>query len=192
MDIDYEALLYQIQMLLNSGYIISIPLLLLLYKVHKPLRSLWRNLIFTCNLVLLVTAVLTGIKFVFDTSAFSLDDGTPNLYRWRVMGPYWYTYWAIFLGQLILPHVFWVKRWRWNKWMLLLVWLGIATESLFSRLFLYLISSYSDYLPSRWVYYEPVFSEIFVTELMYGAVIGVVYYLFKLLNNNTKPLDEKN
>ena len=174
---------------LYMGYLCSIPILIVLYWLISHKRTLWRRLLITCNIVLLGTAIMAGLFMLVDLFILQANVQDIEAYRWRVVGPYWFIYWAMLFGQLLLPHLYWAKRWRTQKFVIAVVWIALSFEPLFNRLFTYLSTSYQDYLPSRWVYYGPSYYELLFRLAVYSVIVGLMYFV---LRRWTRGLGDQN
>jgi Ni/Fe-hydrogenase subunit HybB-like protein len=95
-----------------------------------------------------------------------------SLYEWdttlqRVWeGPYWWSYWALILTNTIIPQLFWIKKFRTNDWLILLVAGSVHIGMWFER-YVIVITLSRDHLPSSWGRYAP-------TEWDYLTMFGSV------------------
>jgi molybdopterin-containing oxidoreductase family membrane subunit len=69
-------------------------------------------------------------------------------------GPYWWSYWALITTNTIIPQLFWIKIFRRNDWLILLVSGSVHIGMWFER-FVIVITLSRDQLPSSWGRYAP-------------------------------------
>jgi molybdopterin-containing oxidoreductase family membrane subunit len=75
----------------------------------------------------------------------------------RVTGPYWWTYFALILCNVLVPQILWFKRIRTNVPMLFVLSLVINVGMWLERFVIIVTSLHRDFLPSSWGRYSPSF-----------------------------------
>lgn len=110
--------------LLYSGYIISIPVLMLLYWFYKSKRLLWLRLIVTCNILLLVGCIIEGTMWGIHAVP-ALFTNSDNEFTWQIRGSFWYAYNISLACILLLPHLLWFKRFRRSIKLSLVLWIVV-------------------------------------------------------------------
>jgi molybdopterin-containing oxidoreductase family membrane subunit len=94
----------------------------------------------------------------------------------RAFGPYAWSYWIMVTCNVVVPQLFWVKRWRTN---VLLLWVAsiLINVGMWFERFVIVVSSLSrDYLPSSWGYYSPTWVDI----MTFVGSFGLFFTLFLL------------
>lgn len=170
--------------LFYGGYQIFIPALLMLYWLCKRKRLLWEKLMVTCNILLLTNCAITGMTWLI-TFCQSFLTNTDAVFKQRILGPYWYTYVLMLAGNLLLPHLLWMRRFRWNKKVAAMIWAGISLGTLTEKTIIYWASIYRDTLASRWTYFTPDYGNLILSILVYGLALTVGYFV---LNKYSKIL----
>ena len=93
----------------------------------------------------------------------------------RAFGPYAWAYWIMVSCNVIVPQIFWVKKWRRTIWLMFVASILINIGMWFER-FVIVMSLSRDYLPSAWEYYRPTIWDI---ATLVGS-FGLFFTLFLL------------
>ncbi len=106
--------------------------------------------------LLLVTGLMVGYGYFIE--AFMAFYGN-NLYEKfeqlnRVLGPYWFIYWAVIFCNVAAPQILWSKRARTNVPVLFLVSLIVLVGMWLERYMIIVTSLHRDFLPSSWGMYS--------------------------------------
>jgi molybdopterin-containing oxidoreductase family membrane subunit len=131
-------------------------------------------------------------------------------FKWRVLGPYWWSYWAMMTCNVISPQFFWFKKLRRNIVFTFLLSIVVNIGMWFERFVIIVTSLYRDYLPSSWTYYSPTWTEMgfyigtfglfftcFFLFAKYFPVVAIaeIKFVLKTSGDNYKremlPLEEK-
>jgi molybdopterin-containing oxidoreductase family membrane subunit len=109
--------------------------------------------------VMLVTGLI--VAYGYGTEAFiawySADKFEMFVPFNRATGPYWWTYWALILCNVILPQVLWLKRVRTSVVVLFVLSLIVNVGMWLERFVIIVTSLHRDFLPSSWGMYQPTF-----------------------------------
>ncbi len=73
----------------------------------------------------------------------------------RLLGPYRYVYWSLWLCNIIIPQSLWIRRVRRNVPLLFLVALVVNAGMWLERFIIVVTSLHRDFLPSSWGMYYP-------------------------------------
>ncbi|HMY72632.1 MAG TPA: hypothetical protein PLQ88_12425, partial [Blastocatellia bacterium] len=92
----------------------------------------------------------------------------------RMFGPYGAFYWALILCNTLVPQLLWVKKYRDNEWVILLVCMFINVGMWLERFVIIVMSLNRDFLPSGWrMYYPTVFD--------FSMFIGTIGFFLTLM-----------
>ena len=72
----------------------------------------------------------------------------------RVTGPYWWSYAALILCNVIIPNTLWSKKARTNTVWLFIVSVFVGIGMWLERFVIIVTSLYRDFMPSSWGYYK--------------------------------------
>lgn len=172
--------------IIYGGFALLAPLLFILKLSWKAKTAFWNDMLLSSNILLLITSSLyTLYCLVYITDVFN-DGIEAQAYRWRVMGPYWYSYWIMILGRTLLPQILWIKKCRKHYGIALLLAFFVASGVILERLIIFLTTLYRDYLPSSWTYYSPGFFEAVAVLAPYTVLVFLVYTINSRIRNRGK------
>jgi molybdopterin-containing oxidoreductase family membrane subunit len=163
---------------LFSGFQITVIVLFIMKMILKKHDSLWRNLFLMSNCILLVTSLVYGVVYLIELYSvwYSQVGYEQQSLKWRVLGPYWWSYWAMILVPFVLPQILWFKKFRRSYRTSLLLVPFLSFGSILERLIIIITTYYRDYLPLSWAYYAPHPSEMFVTFFIFTVVLMLLYF----------------
>ncbi len=153
-----------------SGFAMVMTLMILIRKIYNlgdyvtdgHLDAIARILIFIS--LIMATAYLTEI-FVAWYSGSPYEQYT--FFRNRLTGEHALQFWGMIICNAIVPQLFWVKKFRRNLWIMLVISLVINVGMWFERFNIVITSLSKDYLPSSWASYSPTWVEV-------GTYVGTI------------------
>jgi molybdopterin-containing oxidoreductase family membrane subunit len=84
-----------------------------------------------------------------------------HFFKYRIAGPYGWSYWLMMTCNVISPQLFWFKKLRRNIAFTFIMSIVVNIGMWFERFVIIVTSVYRDYLPSSWsIYYRPSIWEI--------------------------------
>ena len=95
----------------------------------------------------------------------------------RAFGPYWWTFWALMLFNVLIPQLLWSKRIRTNLVALFFVALSVNIGMWLERFVIVVTSLNRDFTPSAWQMYSPTFWD-WVTFLGSIGLFFTLLFLF--------------
>jgi Ni/Fe-hydrogenase subunit HybB-like protein len=126
--------------------------------------------------VMLTTGLIVAYGYVMEVffAYYSGNEFERFLAVNRALGPYWWSYWALIVCNVIVPQVFWFRAARRNVPLMFVVSIIINIGMWLERFVIIVISLHRDYLPSSWGDYSPTFWD-------WAQLIGSVGLFFTLL-----------
>ena len=73
----------------------------------------------------------------------------------RMTGPYWWSYWALIVCNVLAPQLLWFRRVRHSVPMLFVLSLIVSVGMWLERFVIIVTSLHRDFLPSAWAIYTP-------------------------------------
>jgi len=129
--------------------------------------------------VMLATGMMVTYGYIME-HFIAWYSGNPyeggQFFKVRWFGPMKFIFWTMFFCNCVVPHVFWVKKWRSN---MVVVWfcsLLINVGMWCERFNIIVTSLHRDFIPSSWHNYAPTWVDI---SLFIGT-IGLFSTLFLL------------
>lgn len=129
------------------------------------------------NKIMLVTGMMVGYAY---SCEFFIAWYSGSIYETfafvnRAFGPYAWAYWIMVTCNVIVPQLFWVRKWRRSIPVMFVASILINVGMWFER-FVIVMSLSRDYLPSSWGYYKPTIWDI---STLVGS-FGLFFTLFLL------------
>src|ERR1039457_5790510 len=99
-----------------SGFAMVQSLLVVTRKVLKLEEYITIEHIEVMNKVIVLTGSIVGIAYLTELfmSWYSQSWGEMAAFQWRIMGPSWWSCWAMMTCNVVSPQLFWVKKLRRN------------------------------------------------------------------------------
>jgi molybdopterin-containing oxidoreductase family membrane subunit len=187
-------------------------LLVLVRKIFRLEDYITIGHIEAMNKVIVLTGSIVGVAYITELfmAWYSQVVYEQQAFKWRVLGPYWWSYWAMMTCNVISPQFFWFKKLRRNIVFTFLLSIVVNIGMWFERFVIIVTSLYRDYLPSSWTYYSPTWTEMgfyigtfglfftcFFLFAKYFPVVAIaeIKFVLKTSGDNYKremlPLEEK-
>src|SRR5690606_25632164 len=94
----------------------------------------------------------------------------------RALGPYWFGFAIMVVCNLLLPQLYWVKKFRRSLPLMFAISITTNIGMWFERFVICCVSLHRDYLPSSWDYFSPSLTDVG----MYVGSFGLFFTLFLL------------
>jgi len=162
-----------------SGFALVLTLLLIARTVFKLHQLVTLKHLDLMNKFMLGTACLVGYAYAmeFFVAWYSGNPYEWHVFRWnRAAGPYWWSYWAMVSCNVLVPQIFWFKRFRTNIPVMFCATILINIGMWFERFVIIVTSLHRDYLTSAWGMFEPTLVDIGI----YLGTFGMFFTLFLL------------
>ncbi|MFZ1685489.1 MAG: NrfD/PsrC family molybdoenzyme membrane anchor subunit [Candidatus Zixiibacteriota bacterium] len=127
------------------------------------------------NMIMLVTGMMVGYAY---SCEFFIAWYSGNMYEAfafvnRAFGPYWWAYWTMIFCNVVVPQIFWFKKYRRHIEVMFVASLLINVGMWFER-FVIVITLSRDFLPSSWAMYTPTKWDI----MTFIGSFGLFFSLF--------------
>ncbi|SYZ72595.1 Polysulfide reductase NrfD [Candidatus Zixiibacteriota bacterium] len=128
--------------------------------------------------IMMVTGMMVGYAYLieFFMAWYSGNEYEAFTYLNRAFGPYAWAYWIMFLCNVIVPQIYWVKKFRTSIPILFVSSILVNVGMWFERFVIVITSLSRDFMPANWGYYKPTFWDI---STFVGSV-GLFLTLFLL------------
>ena len=161
-----------------SGFAMVVWLAVPLRKYYGMSDIITTKHLDMCARVMLGTGLMVAYGYFcelwFSWYSHSIIEWDSTVQRmWN--GPYWWSYWALILTNVIIPQLYWFKKFRTSDWLIFAVAGSIHVGMWFER-YVIVITLSRDQLPSSWGRYAPT---IWDYMTMFGSV-GLFLVLFTL------------
>jgi molybdopterin-containing oxidoreductase family membrane subunit len=107
------------------------------------------------NKIIMMTGMMVGYAYA---SEFFIAWYSGNPYEQftfvnRAFGPYWWSYWIMVTCNVIIPQLFWVKKFRRSIPVMFVISIFVNIGMWFERFVITVTSLHRDFLPSNWGMY---------------------------------------
>ena len=131
------------------------------------------------NKIIVLTGSIVGVAYLTELfiAWYSQSWGEMAAFQWRIMGPYWWSYWAMMTCNVVSPQLFWVKKLRRNIPFTFVMSIVVNIGMWFERFVIIVTSTYRDWVPGSWAYYSPQWPEVGFYLGTFGLFF-TCYFLF--------------
>lgn len=156
-----------------SGFAMVVTLLVIAREVFNLKDYITLYHLENMNKIMLLTGMLVGYAYLME---LFIAWYSGNLYERfiflnRVSGPFAWSYWIMMTCNVIVPQIFWIKKWRRSIPIMFVASLLINIGMWFERFTIIVTSLNNDFLPSSWDYYIP-------TRYDWGITLGSFGFFF--------------
>jgi len=139
-----------------SGFAMVMTLAIITRKLLKLEHFITLNHLEKMNKIMLVTGMMVGYAYAceFFIAWYSGSIYESFAFVNRAFGPYAWAYWTMISCNVLVPQLFWFRRWRRSIGVMFIASILINVGMWFER-FVIVVSLARDYLPSSWDYYSP-------------------------------------
>ncbi|MCI0530876.1 MAG: polysulfide reductase NrfD [candidate division Zixibacteria bacterium] len=161
-----------------SGMALVVTLVVIMRKVFRLEDYITINHLDVMNKVILVTSMMVGYAYVIELFiAWYSGNQFERFTFWnRATGPFAWAFWTMFICNVIIPNIFWLRRFRRSLPVMFVVSLFVNLGMWMERFVIIVTSLHRDFLPSSWDYYTPT---IFDWGVTLGA-FGLFFTMFLL------------
>lgn len=159
-----------------SGFAMVMTLSVVARKVFGLENYITVNHLEKMNKIMLLTGMMVGYAYSME---FFIAWYSGNLYEMfvfinRATGPYAWGYWTMITCNVLVPQIFWVKKWRRSVPIMFVASILINVGMWFERFVIVVSSLAQDFLPANWDYYSPTIWDI----LTFVGSFGLFFTLF--------------
>jgi Ni/Fe-hydrogenase subunit HybB-like protein len=161
-----------------SGFAMVVTLLVIARKVLN-LESYIRIVhLENMNKIIMLTGMMVGYAYAteFFVAWYSGNEYERFVFVNRAFGPYGWAYWTMVTCNVLIPQLYWVKKFRRSLRIMFVISLFVNVGMWFERFVIIVTSLHRDFLPSSWSMYRPSLVEV---GIMVGS-FGLFFTLFLL------------
>lgn len=162
-----------------SGFAMVVTLLVIAREVLPQLKNYIRLVhLENMNKIIMLTGLMVGYAYAteFFVAWYSGNQYERFIFLNRAFGPYWWSYWSMVTCNVVIPQLFWVKKFRRSIPVMFVISIFVNIGMWFERFVIIVTSLHRDFLPSSWSMYTPTWVE---GGIMVGA-FGLFFTLFLL------------
>jgi Ni/Fe-hydrogenase subunit HybB-like protein len=161
-----------------SGFAMVLTLAIPLRKIYKLEDFVTMRHLDNCAKLMLVTGLIVAYGYVFEVFIgwYSKAEYEWFMIKNRATGPYWWSFWALWLCNIVVPQALWFRKVRRNIIALFVIALVVNVGMWLERFVIVITSLHRDFLPSSWGMYTPTIWD----WATYLGTIGLFFFLFFL------------
>ena len=162
-----------------SGFAMVLTLLVIAREVFNLKAYIKLVHLENMNKIMLLTGMMVGYAYImeFFIAWYSGNAYEQFIFINRATGPFMWAYWIMMTCNVIVPQVFWIRKWRRSIPVMFVCSLLINIGMWFERFVIIVTSLHRDYLPSSWRYYVPTLHDWGMTLGSFGFFM-VLFLLF--------------
>jgi molybdopterin-containing oxidoreductase family membrane subunit len=153
-----------------SGFAMVVTLLVILRKVFHMEDYVTLHHLENMNKIILVTGMMVGYAYAteFFVALYSGNPFEKFTFLNRATGPFAWSYWIMVSCNVLVPQVFWFRRFRRSIPVMFAVSILVNVGMWFERFTIIVTSLSRDFLPSNWSYYKPTIFDYSVIAGSFG------------------------
>ena len=127
------------------------------------------------NKIIMTTGMLVGYAYAseFFIAWYSGSKYEGYAFINRAFGPYWWSYWTMITCNVVIPQIFWFRRFRRSIPVMFVISIFVNIGMWFERYVITVTSLHRDFLPANWGLFDMTFYD-------FGALIGSFGMFFTL------------
>jgi molybdopterin-containing oxidoreductase family membrane subunit len=133
--------------------------------------------------VLLATGLMVGYAYSIEFfSAWYSGNETERFVFWnRAFGPYGWSYWIMVSCNVLVPQLFWVRRFRTHAGLLFVASIFVNVGMWFERFVIIVTSLHRDFLPGSWGMFVPTWVDGLQMIGAFGLFFALILIFVRLL-----------
>ena len=138
-----------------SGFAMVVTLMVPLRKIYKLEEFITMKHLDNMAKIMLATGLFVAYGYLTEgfTAWYSGNDAERFWLVNRTFGPYWWSFWALMLCNIVVPQALWSSRIRATPWLLFTIAIIVNIGMWLERYVIIVVSLHRDFLPSSWGLY---------------------------------------
>ncbi|RMD92290.1 MAG: hydrogenase, partial [Calditrichaeota bacterium] len=161
-----------------SGFAMVMTIAVIARKVFGLEHFITMRHLENMNKIMLVTGLMVAYSYgcEFFIAWYSGNEYETFTFMNRAFGPYAWAFWIMIVCNVLVPQIFWVRKFRRSIPVMFIASILINVGMWFERFVIVVSSLANDFLPSSWQYFKPTIIDI----LMLIGSFGLFFTLFLL------------
>ncbi len=166
-----------------SGFAMVMTLAVIARKIYNLEDFITLNHLECMNKIMLVTGTMVGYAYAceFFIAWYGGNIYEQSIFINRAKGPYSWAYWTMVTCNVIVPQLFWFKKFRRNVPWMFVASILINVGMWFERFVITVTSLSQDFLPSSWDYYVPTIFDIGIFIGSFGLFLTLFLLFLRFL-----------
>jgi molybdopterin-containing oxidoreductase family membrane subunit len=166
-----------------SGFAMVVTVMIFVRKIFDMEQIITLNHLERMNKILLATGMMVGYAYAteFFIAWYSGSQFERFAFFNRVFGPYAWAYWIMVSCNVIVPQLFWFRKFRRSVPIMFIIVIFVNVGMWFERFVIIVTSLHRDFLPSSWGYYKPTLIDLGILLGSFGLFFTLVLLFAKTL-----------
>ncbi len=135
------------------------------------------------NKVMLATGLIVGYAYVveFFIAWYSGNPYERFAFVNRALGPYAYAYWTMVACNVVVPQLFWFRRFRTSVPAMFVIALLVNVGMWFERFVIIVTSLHRDFMPAAWGMFRPTWVDLLTLAGSFGLFLTLFLLFVRFL-----------
>ena len=156
-----------------SGFAMVVTLLVIMRETFNLKHYITMDHLEKMNKIIMATGMIVGYAYAceFFIAWYSGSPFEQFTFINRAFGPYWWAYWIMVSCNVLIPQLFWIRKFRRSVPVMFVLSLYVNIGMWFERYVIIVTSLHRDFLPSSWGMYQPSWVD-------WGLFVGFTGFFF--------------
>lgn len=153
-----------------SGFAMVVTLLVIMREVFGFKSYITIDHLEKMNKIIMATGMMVGYAYACEFFIAWYSGSAFEQYAFinRAFGYYWWAYWIMAICNVIIPQLFWIRKFRRSIGVMFVVSLFVNIGMWFERFVITITTLHRDYVPSSWANYIPTWFDWGITLGSFG------------------------
>jgi hypothetical protein len=135
------------------------------------------------NKIILTCSCLMGYAYLMEgwTAWYSMNEYIHHTFWVYIAGTYWWAGWLTITCNIVIPQLFWVRRFRRSYPVMIFVAVAVTIGMWFERFVIIVSSLHQDFMPSAWYIYKPTIVDLGILAGSFGLFFTLVLLFARVL-----------
>jgi Ni/Fe-hydrogenase subunit HybB-like protein len=135
------------------------------------------------NKIILTCSCLMGYAYLMEgwTAWYSMNEYIHHTFWVYIAGTYWWAGWLTITCNIVIPQLFWVRRFRRSYPVMIFVAVAVTVGMWFERFVIIVSSLHQDFMPSAWYIYKPTLVDLGILAGSFGLFFTLVLLFARVL-----------
>jgi Ni/Fe-hydrogenase subunit HybB-like protein len=135
------------------------------------------------NKIILTCSCLMGYAYLMEgwTAWYSMNEFVHHTFWVYIAGTYWWAGWLTITCNIVIPQLFWGRRFRRSYPAMIFVAVAVTVGMWFERFVIIVSSLHQDFMPSAWYIYKPTLVDLGILAGSFGLFFTLVLLFARVL-----------
>ncbi len=166
-----------------SGFAMVATLIIVMRKMFRLEHLVTDNHLELMNKIIIVTSLMVGYAYATELFMAWYSGVAVEKYAFmnRALGPYAWAYWTMVICNVVLPQLFWFRKFRRSVLLMYPIVILINVGMWFERFVIVVTSLHRDYLPASWDHFTPTWVDAGLLVGSFGLFLTLMLLFCRFL-----------